>query len=305
MPYFAEMYLRKQPTATMQQNPLGFNQLYHPGAQNAAMTSQSPNIPVSHSWVNPNPVLSMETVTINPSATVSSLPHPTISRQQQPKRGSESAYPHRIEHNFDSNILPQLSMRDLQCLDAASQGADMSQSQSQPLFQMQNHREVLSPETHTQTHPGNNNQGIQTVWPNFNPLNPVQNSFHGSVAERGGGSQGLGSLSLLEGIEEGDDFLKDLMETGSQTGFQLKQEPQMTVGQESHVSVMQSAMESQGNTYTNLLPRSMSNGSHADSRQEGSHPLKNVQNPYSNSSTATEAHFMTLADWIKATRHNN
>lgn len=290
----------------MQQNPLGFHQPYNPGAQNAVMTSQSPNIPVSQSWLNPNPVLSMETVTINPSATVSSLPHPTISRQQQPKRGSESCYHHRLEHNFDSNILPQLSMGDLQCLDAASQGIDMTQSQSQPLFQMQNHREVLPPETHTQTHLGNNNnQGIQTGWPNFNPLYPVQNSFHGSVTEGGGGSQGLGSLSFLEGIEEGDDFLKDLMETGSQAGFQMKQEPQMTVGQESHASVMQTPMESQGNTYTNLLPRSMSNGTNMDLRQEDSLHLKNLQNPCSNSSAASGAHFLTLADWIKATRHNN
>lgn len=285
----------------MQQNPLGFNQPYNPGAPNAAMASQTPNIPISHSWINPNPVLSMETVTINPTATVSSLSRPTISRQQQqPKRGSESCYSHIIEHNFESNILPQLSMRDLQCLDAASQGADMSQSQSQPLFQMQNHREVLFPETHT--HSGNN-QGIQTVRPSFNPLNPGQNSFYGSVTEGGGRSQGLGSLSILEGIEE-DDFLKDLMETGSQTGFQLKQEPQMTVAQESHASVMQTPMESQGNTYTNLLPRSMINGSHMDSRQEGSQPLKNLQNPYSTSSTASEAHFLTLDDWIKATRPN-
>lgn len=299
MQYFAEMYLRKQPTATMQQNPLGFSQPYSPGLQSAVMTSQPPNLAVSHSWVNANPVLSMETVTINPS-----LPRPTIGRQQLPTRGSEPGYPHRIEHGFDTNILPQLSMRDLQCLDAASQGVDGGQAQAQPLFQIQNHREVLSSETHTQTHPGNNNQGIQTVWPNFNPLNPVQSSFHGSVAEGGGGSQGLGSLSFLEGIEEGDDFLKDLMETGSQTAFQLKQEPQVTVGQESHASVLQSPMESQGNTYTNLLPRSMSNGAHLDPRQ-GSHPLKNLQNPYSNSSTASEAHFLTLADWINATKQSN
>lgn len=301
MPYFAETYLRKQPTAAMHQNPLGFNQPYNPGAQIAVMASQSPNIPVSHSWVNPNPVLSMETVTINPTGTMSI---PTISRQQ-PKRESESGYPHRIEHNFDSNILPQLSMRDLQCLDAASQGIDMTQSQSQPLFQMQNHREVLSPETQTQAHPGNNNQGIQTVWPNFNLLNPVHNSFHGSVTEGRVGSQGQGSLSFLEEIEEGENFLKDLIETGSQTGFQLKQEPQMTVGQESRASVMQIPMESQGNTYTNLLPRSLNNGTHIDSRQDGSHPVKNLQTPYSNSSTAPDAHFLSLADWIKATRHNN
>lgn len=285
----------------MQQNPLGFNQFYNPGAQNAVMAS------LSHPWINPNTVLSMDTVTINPSATVSSLPHPTISgqqQQQQPKCSSESGYPHMIEHNFESNILPQLSMRDLQCLDAASQGVDTSQSQSQPLFQMQNHREVIFPETHTQTHPGNH-QGIQTVWPNFNPLSPGQNNFHGSVTEGGGRSQGLGSLSILEEIEEGHDLLKDLIETGSQTGFQLKQEAQRTVAQESHASVMQTPMESQGNTYTNLLPRSVTNGTHVDSRQEGSQPFKNRRNSYTNSSTASEAHFTSLDDWFKATRHNN
>lgn len=304
MQYFAEMYLRKQPTATMQPNPLGFSQPYSPGLQSAVMTSQPPNLAVSHSWGNPNPVLSMESVTINPSAAVSGLPRPIISRQQQqPTRGPEPGYPHRREHGFDSTILPQLSMRDLQCLDAASQGVDGSQAQA--LFQRQNHREVISSETRAQNHPGNINQGIQTVWPNFNALNPVQSSFHGSVAEGGGGSQGLGSLSFLEGIEDGEDFLKDLMETGSQTGFQLKQEPQLTVGQESHASVQQPPMESQGNTYTNLLPRPMSNGAHLDPRQEVSHPLKNLQNPYSNSSTGSEAHFLTLDDWIRAARKSN
>lgn len=102
-----------------------------------------------------------------------------------------------------------------------------------------------------------------------------------------------------------DDFIKDLIEEVPQTGFHVKQEPQMTVGQEAHASVMQIPMESQGNTYTSLLPRPVNNGTHMESRQDGSQPLKNLQNPFSNSSTASEANYPTLADWIKATRHNN
>lgn len=232
-------------------------------------------------------------------AGVSSLSCPAGSRQQQqqqqPGRGSESGYPHRMEHNtFESHILPQLSIRDLQILDATSQGAEVnqpqSQPQSQPLFHMQNQREVLPPDTHAQTRPGSSNQGLQTVWPSFNPLNPLQNSSNGSL--------------FLAGMD-GEDFIKDLIEEGSQPGFQMKQEPQITVGQESHVAVMQPTVESHGNTYTNLLPRPVSNGSHMELRQDGSHPLKNLQNPYSNSRTGSGTHFPTLADWIKATRPNN
>lgn len=273
----------------MHQQPSVFKpppSVYNPGAQSAAMTSQAPNVPGSHSWVNPNPVLSMETVTVNNSDGVSSLPRPAGSRQQQPSRGSESGYPHRMEHNnFESSILPQLSIRDLQILDATSQGAEVNQPQSQALFHMQNQREVLPADIHTQARPGSSNQGLQTVWPNFNPLNPLQNSCNGSLFPAG---------------MEGEDFIKELMEGGP--GFHMKQEPQITVGQESHASLMQPAMESHGNTYTDLLPPSASNGSHVDSRQDVSQPLKNLQNPYSNSAAS---HFPTLADWIKATRHNN
>lgn len=308
------MYLRHQPAATMQQQPAVFNQqpsvfnqqpsVYNPGAQPAPMTSQPPTVPGGHSWVNPN--LSVETVTMHTPAGVSSLSCPAGSRQQQqqqPSRGSESGYPHRMEHNnFESHILPQLSIRDLQILDATTQGAEVnqpqsqsqshsqSQSQSQPLFHMQNQREVLPPDTQAQTRPGSSNQGLQTVWPSFNPLNPLQNSSNGSM--------------FLAGMD-GEDFIKDLMEEGPQPGFQMKQEPQITVGQESHASVMQPTMESHGNTYTNLLPRSVSNGSHMESRQDGFQALKNLQNPYSNSRTSSETPFPTLADWIKATRHNN
>ncbi|XP_076598321.1 proto-oncogene c-Rel [Chaetodon auriga] len=301
----SNMYLRQQPTSTMQQQPTVFNQTYQPGHQNVMMTSQAPNVQVNHSWVNPNPVLSMETVTVNPSGAMSNLPRASSSKQQQPNRGP--GYPHRVEHNnFENSTLPQLSMGDLQCLDTAPQTSGMSQSESQPLFHLQHQREELSSEARAQNHHGN--QSLQTVWPNFNTHNAIQNTFNGSVSRDGGGSQGLGSFPFLEGME-GEDFLKGLMGGGSQTGFQLKQEPQITVGQETHASLMQTQRESQGNTYTNLLPRRMSNGTNMDPmRQDGSgntQPLKNMQNPYSNNSMAFEGHFPTLADWIKATRQSD
>lgn len=300
-PDHSNMYLRQQPTPTLQQQPTIFNQSYQPGSQNAMMTSHAPNVPVSHSWVNPNPALSMETVTINQSAAMGNLPRPTSSRQQQAKRGS--GYSHRVErNNFESNILPQLSIRDLQCLDTVPQASEMIQSETQPLFHLQHQREEHASETRAQNHPGNQNQGLQTAWPNFNTLYPIQNTFNGSVPGGGGGSQGLGSFSFLEGMEE-EDFLKGLVGGGSQTGFQLKQEPQITVGQEVHASLMQSPRETQGNTYTNLLPRPTSNGTHMDPmRQDATQPLKNLQNPYSNNGTVSEGHYPTLADWIKANR---
>ncbi|KAM8738758.1 proto-oncogene c-Rel [Acanthopagrus schlegelii] len=296
----SNMYLRQQPTPTMQQQPTVFNQSYHPGAQNVMITSQAPNVQVSHSWVNPNPPLSMETVTINQSGAMSNLPRHNSSRQQQANRGTGYS-----QSNFGNNTLPELSMRDLQCLDTAPQAPQMSQAQpeSQSQFQLQHQREELASET--QNHLGNQNQGFQTVWPNFT-LGPMQNTFNGSVPGGGGASQGQGSYPFIEGVE-GNDFLKGLEGVGSQTGFQLKQEPQITVVQETHSSLMQ--RESQGNTYTNLLPRPMSNGANMDPMsQDGggnTQRLKNLQNPYSNNSMAYEGHYPTLADYINSTRKND
>lgn len=263
------------------------------------VSSQAPNAPVSHSWAKPNPALSMETVTVNPSGALSNLPCPSSSRQQQPIRAA--GYPHRVENNtFENNILPQLSMRDLQCLDTVVQTSEMNQSESQPVFHLQHQREEFPSETCAQSH----NQHLQTGWLNFNALNPIQNTFNGSVPGGGGGSQGLSAFSYLEGME-GDDFLKGLVGGASQPGFQLKQEPQMAVGQDSHAPVMQSPRESQGNTYTDLLPRPMSNGTHMDPmRPDVTNPLKNLQNPFSSTSMAADGHYPTLADWIKATRHS-
>lgn len=261
------------------------------------MTSQAPNAPVNRSWAKPNPALSMETVTINPSG----LPCPSSSRQ--PIRAA--GYPHRVEPNaFENNALPQLSMRDLQCLDTVAQTGEMNQSESQPVFHLQHQREEFPSDTCNQNHPGNQNQPLQTGWPNFNGLNPIQNTFNGSVPGGGGGSQGLSAFSYLEGMED-DDFLKGLVGGGSQPGFQLKQEPQLVVGPDSHTSVMQSPRESQGNTYTDLLPRPMSNGTHMDPmRPDVTNPLKNLQNPFSNPGMASDGHYPTLADWIKASRHS-
>ncbi|XP_069030913.1 proto-oncogene c-Rel-like [Embiotoca jacksoni] len=297
------MYLR-QTAPTMQQPDTVFNQLYQAGPQNVMMTSQAPNLQISHSWGNPNPTLSMDTVTM------SNLPHSNSSRQQQQQPNRRSADCRRVEPQTgcENNTLPQLSIRDLQCLDTVTQTHVMSQPESQLLFHQQHQREELASETQAQNHLGNQNQGLQTMWPNFSNLNAVQNSFNGSVPGGGGGPQGLGSFPFLEGME-GEDFLKGLI--GSQTGFQLKQEPQITVGPESHAPLMQSPRESQGNTYTNLLPRPVSNGANMDPmRQNGgggggiTQPLTNLQNPYTNNSMALDGHYSSLADWIKATRHS-
>ncbi|KAK9541928.1 hypothetical protein VZT92_001939 [Zoarces viviparus] len=299
----SNMYVRPQPTPSMPQQPPVFNQVFQPGAQNVMMTSQTPTVPVSHSWANPNPALSMDTVTISPSGAMSNLLRPNSSRQQQVNR--VSGYPHRVEQSgFENNTLPQLSMRDLQCLDPAPQAAVMSQ----PIFQLQHQREELASETRAQNHPGNQNQGLQTAWTNFTTLNQVQNTFNGSVPGGGGGSQGLGSFSFV-GEMEGEDFLKGLVGGGPQTGLQLKQEPQITMRQETHSSAMQSPSESQENTYTNLLPRPISNGMNMIPMMQdacgNTQPHKNQENPYSGNGMASEGHFTTLADWIKATRQSD
>lgn len=298
----SNMYPRQQPT--LHQQPHLFNQPYQPGPQNVMMGSQASNLQIGNSWANPNTVLSMDTVTINQSGAMSNISR-SNSRLQQPNRGP--GFPQRLQQHSsggENNALPQLSMRDLQCLDSVTQAPVMSQSESQPLFHMQHQRDELASETRTQNHLGNQNQGLPPVWSNFGHVQ----SFNGSVPGGGGGSQGLSSYPFMEGMNE-EEFLKGLVGGGSQTGFQLKQEPQITVAQETHVNLMSSPRESQGNTYTNLLPRPMSNGTNMDPmRQDGSctsQALKNLHNPYSNNSMAAEEHFPTMDDWIKATRHSD
>lgn len=259
-----------------------FNQPYQQAPQNL----MAPNLQISHAWANSNPTLSMDTVTINPGA--SNLPRP-VSRQQPPNR----SYQHRVDHNScENNALPQLSMRDLQCLDTGSQAPVMREPEQ--LFHQQNQREELRSETpnQAQNHLVSQNQGIQ--WSSFTTMGTVPTPFNGSGG--GGGSQGVGSFPFLEGIEE-NDFLKNMV-GGPQPCFQLKQEPQISVGQESHTPLMQSPRESQGNTYTNLLPRPMSNGTNRDPMRPDGTAIKNLHSPYVNNGLAAEAHFPTLEDWM-------
>lgn len=295
------MYLRQQAAAPMQQQPIVYNPPYQPGPQHLMMTSQAANMPINHSWVNPNSALSMDAVTVNPSGAM--FQRPINSRQQQPNPGS--CYSHREEQSScEGSSLPLLSMRDLQCLDTVPQGPAMNQSHMQPdsqtLFHLQRQIEQLPSELHIQNHQGSQSQGLQTEWPSFSSPNTGQSIFNGAAAGDGGGTLGLNSFALLEGMES-------VMVGGSQTGFRQKQESQITVVHESHVSLMQLPTESQGSTYTNLVPRSMSNGTNIDAmRQEasGAQPLKNLQNPFSNSNNQ-QGHFATLADYIKANRHTD
>ncbi|KAK5853659.1 hypothetical protein PBY51_014794 [Eleginops maclovinus] len=284
------LYVRQQPTPPMQQQAAVFNQSYQPSAQNVMMNPQAPNVPVSHSWANPNPTLSVDTVTINQSGAMCNMPRPNISRHQQPHRGS--GYPQRVDPSgFENNTLPQLSVRDLQCLDAVSQAPALNQCRgTDSLYHIQQQREELASDSQAQCNLGNHNQGLQTAWPNFNNLNPIQNTFNGAVPGGGGGSQGLGAFSFVGGME-GEEFLKGFVGGRPQTGFQLKQEPQLTVAQETHASLMHSPRESQENTYINLLPR-MSNGTNMDPMRQSN-------------SMASEGHFPTLDDWLKQTRQGD
>ncbi|KAM8858828.1 proto-oncogene c-Rel [Spinachia spinachia] len=294
MPQTNMSYMRKDLSnmrPSMQQQPPVFNQPFQRGAQNVMMSSQAPNVPVSQSWLNPNPGISMDTVTINPSVAISNLPCHNISRQQQPNSG----YTHRVEAGGFENTLPQLSIRDLQCLDAAPQVPVMSQLESQVLYQLQHQRKEHASDSREPNHLGNQSQRLQTVWSNYPTLNQAQNTFNGSA---GGGSQGLGSFF---GGMEGEDFLKGL------GGGGLKQEPQVIVRQVAHPSVMQSPRDSQENTYTNLVPRSMSNGFDPVTQEAcgNSQPQKYQEIHFSSHRMASDGHFSTLADWIKATRQSD
>ncbi|XP_074532651.1 proto-oncogene c-Rel isoform X2 [Halichoeres trimaculatus] len=273
----SSMYLKQQPSPMMHQQPV-FNQQYQPGPQGVMLPPQNPNVSAGHQWVSPNPQLSMEHVTVSSSGAMNNLSRP--NPRLQTSRGL--SFPYRVGHgNFENNDLPELSMTDLQCLDSVAQAAGLSQPESQTLYHLQQQRTELASELRSQNHSQNQNQGLPATWPNYNTLNPIQNPFNGSVPGGGGG----GPLSFLEEIG-GEDFLKDLVGGESQPTFHLKQEPQMTVGQ-----------ESQGNTYTNLLPRAVINGSSMDPmRRDGSsntQPIKNLHNP--------EGHYPTLADYIKST----
>lgn len=279
----------------MHQQPAVFNQAFQPGSQNVMMPLQASSLQVGHQWVNPNPALSMETVTINQPGAVRNMPRP--SRQQQ---STSSGLPYHQASGCDNNTLPQLSMRDLQCLDTAPQALTMSQPDAQTLFHLQQVRDELPSDTRAQNHLGNQAAGVQHVWSNFSTLGTPQNPYNGSVQ-----GDGLGSYSFLEGMD-GDDFIKSFAGGGAQPGFQLKQEPQMTAAPDAHL--MPSPRASQGSTYTNLVPRPMIGGSNMDPMRHdcggNSQPLKNLQNPFSNNGV-TEVHFKSVTDWLNAPQQSD
>ncbi|XP_015225436.1 PREDICTED: proto-oncogene c-Rel [Cyprinodon variegatus] len=291
------MYMRQQPH-TMQQQTALFNPSFQRADQStsAMMTSQAHNLPLGSSWANHNPTISMDTVTINPSGSMSN--YPNSSRQHQSNHGS--GYTQKLDHtSCENNALPQLSIGDLQCLDTGTQANVMNPQESQPMFQQQHQREDLNSDTQNQM--ANQNQGIQNMWQGFSTIHTVHNNgnnFSGSGP--GGGPQGFGSLSFLD-TSSGDDFIKNIV---GGTSFQCKQEPQVSVGQDGSSTLMQSQRESHGNTYTNLLPRPMSNGANMDHRRQDvsgiTQPLTNLQMPFGSNSVTQEGHYANLADWFKS-----
>ncbi|XP_041645593.1 proto-oncogene c-Rel [Cheilinus undulatus] len=293
------LYLRQQQqhAPVMTQQPV-FNQQYQPANQSVMMSSQPPTVPVSHQWTNPNPHISMETVTINPSGAMNHLSRPDPSRSQ-PGRGP--GFPNRVQHGFETTILPELSMNDLQCLDSTPQVPTLGQPETQTLFPLQHQRMGINPEHRNQNQSLNQNQnqnlnqshGLQSPWPTFNHLNPTQSPFNGSVPGGGGGSQGLNLF--LDGME-GEEFLKGLVGAESQTTFHLKQEPQVP---ETPAPLLQPPRENPGNTYTNLLPRPISNGSNLEPmRRDCSVNTQQIK-------SSPDSHYPTLADYIRSSRQTH
>ncbi|XP_051937035.1 proto-oncogene c-Rel isoform X1 [Hippocampus zosterae] len=274
------MYPRQPPPPMLQQP--AFNQPYHA------------NVPVSHSWTNPNQVLPMDTASVNPSNVMGNPPRAKNCRPQHQNHGSA--------FSCESNLLPELSMRDLQCLDAVPQVPEISQPESHPLFHSPHQGPGPAFDNRVQNHLGSQNQGFQNTWNNFNALSPFQ--IESTVPGSEKGAQGMGNFPLLEGMQR-NEFLKGQVGKESQTGFQLKQESHVSVKQESTLPAMPFPQEPHANTYTNLLPRSMSNGTNTNVlRQDGgrkphlAHP--NLKDPYSTNHMTSESHFSTLEDWIRA-----
>ncbi|XP_056147672.1 proto-oncogene c-Rel isoform X2 [Lampris incognitus] len=306
----SNMYMKQHPSSTVHQQPAVFNSTYQPNPQRSMMSSQV-NLPVNHSWANPNSTPSMASIKTNPSSAIGNLGHSGSSRQQQPNPGS--GYLHGVEssscNTSGGNTLPQLSMTDLQFLDQETQGSMMSQArpESQPFFHHHHHHRDEPPSEHqVQRNQSGQNQPTQNMWPGFSSVNPAQCTLNEVGPGAREGTLGLGSFPLLEGIE-GDDFLKNLVGGGSQMGSQMKPEPLISVGVMSHDPLMQSPMESQGGTYTNLLPRPMKRNTNMDSMglATGHNGNKNVQNPFPNNGMPHECDFPTLADWVRGSGFSN
>ncbi|XP_061693600.1 proto-oncogene c-Rel isoform X2 [Syngnathoides biaculeatus] len=265
------MYLR-QPPPTMQQQP-AYSQPYQA------------NVPVSRSLTNPNPLLQMNTVPMIPSNAMTSQP-------QHLNHGSS--------FHCETNVLTQLSIGDLQCLDTVPQGPVMSQPESHPLFLSQHQGTAPAFNNQVLNHQGSQNQSFQNVWNNFSGLSPIQNTFESALP---GPEKGQGSFPLLEGMQR-NEFLKGQVGRDAQTVFQMEQKPQISVKQESHMSVMPFSTEPHANTYTSLVPHPMNNGNMNVSRQEEGRKTHlaypNFKDPYPTNHMTLGTHFGTLDDWVKS-----
>ncbi|CAL8255271.1 unnamed protein product [Lota lota] len=284
--------------SAMQQSSAAFNSAFHLAPPRTGMPLPQPSgVPHTQSWRNPNPAFSMDTIRAHPLGTMSPVGH--NARQQQPN--SASSYP------AGTTVLPELSMKDLQCLDPDLHSSLICQALQQPqhyLFQQQQqqqqqqhqqHRVECATETKGQSTPGAQSQGIQPVWSGVASPSPMEGTLNGPGD--GVGTPGLGSFPLLEGME-GDDFIKGLMAGWTHAGFQVKQE-QVAGGQNNRASFIQPTMESQGSTYTDLLPRPMNNGINSESMvHDGGNSSKH---PNQNSSTSQQVYFSSLADWVNQT----
>ncbi|XP_028323924.1 proto-oncogene c-Rel isoform X2 [Gouania willdenowi] len=272
-------YFKQTPPTMQQQQPIRFNQPYQPGHPNIRLTPQAPNLQINHSWVNPIQGPPIDTVTINPSPAHSIVAN---SRQQLPN----PSYSH---NNFEKNLLPNLSMSDLKCLDSNLQ------AESQSVVHRQPQRAEPISQSQCQNHLGNQNQGLQHMWPSFNILNTGLN------APESAGSP------FKEQMER-RDFLTGEM---TQVGFHLKQEPQVTLEQENPGGLLFPPIESQGNTYTDLNPHYLTNCNDFPMMQDGSgitQPLKNLRNPFEFNgqiSQVSNDHFSTLDEWLKTTKQSN
>ena len=205
-------------------------------------------------------------------------------------------------------------MKDLQCLDPDVHGAlicqalqqpqhyifqqqqqqhlQQQQQQQQQLHQHQQHRGESAMETKGQSVPAAQSQCLQPAWSGVASPSRMEGTLNGPGD--GAGTPGLGSFPLLEGME-GDDFIKGLMAGWTHAGFQVKQE-QVAGGQDNRASFIQPTMESQGITYTDLLPRHMNNGINSEAMaHDGGNGSKH---PNPNSSTSQQGYFSSLAEWV-------
>ncbi|XP_077470351.1 proto-oncogene c-Rel [Stigmatopora argus] len=272
------MYSKQVPPTMQQQQPV-FHQPYHP------------NLPVNHSWTNPNPVLPMDTVPINPSNVMSNLSHPKSEHLQHQNTGSSFL--------GENNYLPLLSMRDLQCLDSVPQVPVMCQPESHPHFPS-SHQGVFS--NRVQNYTDSQNQGFQNVWNNFTGHNPIQNTFESALSGAEKAPPRHGSFPLLAGMEM-NEFLKG--QVAREPQFQLKQEAPISVKQEPNTSVIPFPREPHASRYTNLLSRPSSNGNDMDGlRQDGRRKAQLTppypKDSYSSNHLTSESHFPTLDDWLRA-----